>query len=153
MERTLVLLKPDCLQRRLIGRLLTRLEDKGLNLIAMKLMRVTPALAKRHYAQHVHKEWYPSLEAFITAGPLVAAIVEGPQAVRVVREMVGATHGLEAAPGTIRGDYGSSQQMNLVHASDGPESARREMNIFFRTSEIHGYEPTITRWLRTANEQ
>ncbi len=90
MERTLVLLKPDCVQRRLAGRVIARLEEKGLNLIAMKMMRVTCELAKRHYAEHVAKDWYPSLEAFITSGPIVALIVEGPEAIRVVREMVGA---------------------------------------------------------------
>ena len=152
MERTLVLLKPDCIQRRLMGRVLTRFEEKGLTPIAMKLMRVTPELAKRHYAEHVHKGWYPSLEAFITSGPIVAAIIEGPEAIRVVRDMVGATHGLKAVAGTIRGDFGSSQQMNLVHASDGPDAARREMEIFFRDDEIHSYEPTLRRWFRSQDE-
>ncbi|MEN6407009.1 MAG: nucleoside-diphosphate kinase [Thermoguttaceae bacterium] len=131
MERSLVLLKPDCVRRRLIGRVLARFEDKGLEIAAMRLMRVTPELAKRHYAEHIHKAWYPELEAFITGGPIVAMIVEGPQAVRVIRGMVGATNGLEAAPGTIRGDFSASQQMNLVHASDSPESAKREIEIFF----------------------
>lgn len=153
MERTLVLFKPDCVQRRLVGRLLTRFEDKGLNVVAMKLMRVTPELARKHYAEHVQKDWYPRLEAFVTASPLVAAVVEGSEAIRVVREMVGATNGLKAAPGTIRGDYGSSQQMNLVHASDGPESATREIQIFFRPDEIHAYEPTILPWLRAEDER
>jgi nucleoside-diphosphate kinase len=136
MERTLVLLKPDCLERRLIGRVIARFEDKQLNIIAMKLMRVTPELAKRHYAEHVQKAWYPNLEAFITGGPIVAMIVEGPEAIRVVRSMVGATNGLDANPGTIRGDFSSSQQMNLVHASDGPASAQRETGIFFTAGEI-----------------
>jgi len=136
MERTLVLLKPDCVERRLMGRVLTRFEDKGLNIIAMKLMRVTPELAKRHYAEHVHKDWYPALEAFITSGPIVAMIVEGPEVIRVVRDMVGVTNGLKATPGTIRGDFSSSQQMNLVHASDSPDSAQREMGIFFSSAEI-----------------
>jgi nucleoside-diphosphate kinase len=131
MERTLVLLKPDCIARRLMGRLIARFEDKGLNIIAMKLMRVTPELAKRHYAEHVQKVWYPELEAFITSGPVLAMIVEGPETIRVVRDMVGVTNGLKANPGTIRGDFSTSQQLNLVHASDGPESARREMAIFF----------------------
>jgi nucleoside-diphosphate kinase len=152
VERTLVLLKPDCVQRRLVGRVLARLEDKGLNIIAMKLMRVTPQLAQRHYAEHVKKAWYPSLEGFVTSGPLVAMIVEGPEAIRVVRDMVGATNGLKAMPGTVRGDFGSSQQMNLVHASDGPEAARREMEIFFEHDEIHAYTPTIQPWLRAADE-
>jgi nucleoside-diphosphate kinase len=136
MERTLVLLKPDCVRRRLIGRVLARFEDKGYVVVAMKLIRVTAELAKRHYAEHVKKDWYPNLEAFITGGPLVAVIVEGPEAIRVVREMVGATNGLKASPGTIRGDFSTSQQMNLVHASDGPESAQREMAIFFAANEI-----------------
>jgi len=152
MERTLVLLKPDCVQRRLIGRMIGRFEEKGLNLVAMKLMRVTPELAQRHYAEHVKKNWYPQLEAFITASPIVAMIVEGPEAVRVVREMVGATNGLKADPGTIRGDFGTSQQMNLVHASDGSEAARREMDIFFTSGEIQAYDPTIRRWLRATDE-
>jgi nucleoside-diphosphate kinase len=146
MERTLVLLKPDCVQRRLMGRVLSRFEDKGLNIIAMKLMRVTPELAKRHYAEHVQKGWYPELEGFITASPIVALVVEGPEAIRVVREMAGVTNGLKAAPGTIRGDYGVSQQMNLVHASDGPEAAKREVDIFFSPAEICQYSPTLGKW-------
>ncbi len=153
MERTLLLLKPDCVQRRLMGRVLARLEHKGFNLIAMKLMRGTAELARRHYAEHVRKDWYPNLEKFITGGPLVAAVVEGPEAIRVVRDMVGATHGLKAAPGTIRGDFSSSQQMNLVHASDGPDAARREIDIFFTPEEICSYVPTIQPWLRSADEK
>lgn len=133
MERTLVILKPDCVQRRLMGRVIARFEDKLLNIVAMRLMQITPELAKKHYAEHVQKAWYPELEAFITGGPIVAMIVEGPEAIRVVRDMVGVTNGLKANPGTIRGDFSSSQQMNLVHASDGPESARREIGVFFAT--------------------
>lgn len=152
MERTLVLLKPDCVQRRLVGRVVARFEDKGLNIVALKLMRVTPELARRHYAEHVQKDWYPELEAFVTGGPLVAMIVEGPEAIRVVREMVGVTNGLKATAGTIRGDFSSSRQMNLVHASDGPESAAREIGIFFRPDEVCPYEPTIRPWLRAPEE-
>ena len=153
MERTLVLFKPDCVQRKLVGRLLARFEDKGLNVIALKLMRVTPELAKVHYAEHVKKDWYPTLEAFITVAPLVAAVVEAPEAILVVRDMVGATNGLKAAAGTIRGDFGSSHQMNLIHASDGPDSAQREIGIFFKNDEIHSYEPTILPWLRAEDER
>jgi nucleoside-diphosphate kinase len=131
MERTLVLLKPDCVERQLMGRVIARFEDKSLSVVAMKMMRITPELARRHYAEHVRKEWYPELEAFITGGPVVAMIVEGPEVIRVVRDMAGATNGLKAAPGTIRGDFSASQQKNLVHASDGPESAKREIEIFF----------------------
>ncbi len=152
MERTLILFKPDCVQRRLVGRLLTRFEDKGLNVIAMKMMRVTPELAKRHYAEHVEKDWYPQLEAFITGGPIVAAVVEGLEVIRVVRDMVGVTNGLEATAGTIRGDYSCSRQMNLVHASDGSPAAAREIDIFFDEQEIFAYEPTIRPWLRAVDE-
>ena len=152
MELTLVLLKPDCVQRRLMGRVLARFEDKGLNIIAMKMMRVTPELARRHYAEHVEKAWYPGLEKFITSSPVVAAIVEGPEAIRVVRDMAGATNGRDAAPGSIRGDFGSSQQMNLVHASDGPKAATREIGIFFTNDEIHSYQPTIRPSLAAEDE-
>ena len=123
MERTFILFKPDCVQRRLVGRILKRFEDKGLNIVAMKMLRITPELAKQHYAEHVEKAWYPTLEGFITSGPVVAAVLEGLEAIRVVREMLGATSGLKATPGTIRGDFSSSRQMNLVHGSDGPEAA------------------------------
>jgi nucleoside-diphosphate kinase len=152
MERTLVLLKPDCVERRLVGRILSRFEDKGFNLVAMKLMRVTPELSKKHYAEHVNKPFYPGLEKFITGAPVVAMIVEGLEAIRVVREMLGATSGLKAAPGTIRGDYSSSRQMNLVHASDGPEAAAREITLYFRKEEICDYQPTLTSWLKAGDE-
>lgn len=152
MERTLILLKPDCVERRLVGRILSRFEDKGLNVIAMKMIRITSELSKRHYAEHVSKPFYPNLEKFITGGPVVAAIVEGLEAIRVVREMLGATSGLKAAAGTIRGDYSSSRQMNLVHASDGPDAARREIEIYFQPHEICSYQPTLTPWLRAADE-
>lgn len=152
MQRTLILFKPDCVQRRLVGRVLSRFEDKGFNVIAMKMMQVTPELAKQHYAEHVQKPFYPALERFITGGPIVAAIVEGLEAIRVVREMLGATSGLKAAAGTIRGDFSSSRQMNLVHASDGPEAAAREIALYFNDDEIHSYQPTITPWLKADDE-
>ena len=152
MERTLILLKPDCVQRRLMGRVISRFEDKGLAIVAMKMMRITPELAKQHYAEHVEKAWYPALEGFITGGPVVAAIVEGLDAIQVVRNMLGATSGLKAAAGTIRGDFSASRQMNLVHGSDGPEAANREITLYFRDEEICEYEPTITRWLRAVDE-
>ncbi len=152
MERTLILLKPDCVQRRLAGRVLSRFEDKGLNIVALKMMRITPALAKQHYAEHVEKAWYPTLEKFITGGPIVAGIVEGLESIRVVREMLGATSGLKAASGTIRGDFSSSRQMNLVHASDGPDAAQREIGLYFTPEEICDFEPTLTPWLRAGDE-
>ncbi len=152
MERTLILLKPDCVQRRLMGAVISRFEEKGLNIIAMKMLQVTPDLAKQHYAEHVSKPFYPGLEQFITAAPVVALIIEGLEAIRVVREMLGATSGLKAAAGTIRGDYSSSRQMNLVHASDGPEAAAREMKLYFRDEEICGYSPVLTPWLKAPDE-
>ncbi|MDX1961752.1 MAG: nucleoside-diphosphate kinase [Pirellulales bacterium] len=152
MERTFILFKPDCVQRRLVGRVLGRFEDKGLNVIALKLLRVTPDLAKQHYAEHVQKPFYPALEKFITASPVIAAVLEGLEAIRVVREMLGATNGLKAAAGTIRGDFSSSRQMNLVHASDGPEAAAREIGLYFQPAELISYTGTITPWLRADDE-
>jgi nucleoside-diphosphate kinase len=152
MERTLVLLKPDCVERRLMGEIIGRFEAKGLNIIAMKMIRVTPDLAKQHYAEHVEKPFYPGLEEFITGSPVVAMVIEGLEVIHVVRDMLGATSGLKAAAGTIRGDFSSSRQMNLVHASDGPEAAAREMELYFDASELHVYEPTLTPWLKAGDE-
>jgi nucleoside-diphosphate kinase len=153
MQRTLILLKPDCVERRLMGRVLARFEDKGLNIIAMKMLRVTPELAKQHYAEHVSKPFYPALETFVTSAPIVAAVVEGLEAINVVREMLGATSGLKAAPGTIRGDYSASKQMNLVHGSDGPDAAKREIALYFTDAELCPYTPRITPALRASDEK
>lgn len=152
MERTLVLLKPDCVQRRLMGRVISRFEDKGLNIIAMKMLQVTPELAKKHYAEHVSKPFYPGLEKFITASPILAMVVEGLEVIRVVRDILGATSGLKAAAGTIRGDYSSSRQMNLVHASDGPEAAAREIDLYFAKNEVIGYTPALIDWFKAGDE-
>lgn len=152
MERTLILLKPDCVQRRLCGTILSRFEAKGLNVVALKMLQVTPELSKQHYAEHVAKPFYPGLEAFITGSPVVAMVLEGLDAIRVVRDMLGATNGLKAAAGTIRGDFSSSRQMNLVHASDGPEAAAREIALYFQSSEICGYQPCLTPWLKADDE-
>jgi nucleoside-diphosphate kinase len=131
MERTLILLKPDSILRQLVGTLLSRFEQKGLKIVDMRMLQFTPELAKRHYADHVGKPFYPGLEAYITSGPVVAAILEGTEAVAVVRRMIGPTNGIEAPSGTIRGDYALSSQRNLVHASDSVAAAEREMAIFF----------------------
>ena len=135
-----------------MGRVISRLEDKRLSILAMKMLRVTPELARQHYAEHVAKPFYPGLEAFITSGPVVAMVAEGLEAVRVVREMLGATNGRNAAAGTIRGDFGGSRQMNLVHGSDGPEAARREIDLYFRPDEIGTGADCLAPWLRTADE-
>ncbi len=152
MERTFVLLKPDCVQRRLMGQILERFENKGLNVIAMKMLVVTPELSKEHYAEHVAKPFYPNLESFITGGPVLAMVLEGLEVIRVVRDLLGATSGLKAAAGTIRGDYSSSRQMNLVHASDGAEAAAREIALYFKPNELCAYEPTVKPWLRADDE-
>ena len=152
MQKTLVLLKPDCVERRLIGEIIGRFEAKGLNIIAMKMLRVSPALSKQHYAEHVAKPFYPNLEAFITSSPVVALALEGLEAIRVVRDMLGATSGLKAAPGTIRGDFSSSRQMNLVHASDSEESATRELALYFQPSELCAYTPTLVGSFRASDE-
>ena len=140
MERSLVLLKPDCVQRRLMGKIISRFEDKAIEIVAMKLIRVTPDLAKQHYAEHVEKPFYPGLEEFITGAPVVAIVAQGLDVIRVIRDMLGATNGLNAAAGTIRGDFSSSRQMNLVHASDGAEASAREIALYFSEDEICDFD-------------
>jgi len=131
MEQTLILIKPDAVSRKKIGEIITRIENKGYALVAMKMLQMTPEMAKQHYAEHVSKPFYPALEEYITQSLIVALIAEGPEVVRAVRTLVGSTNGLEAAPGTIRGDFSITNRENLVHASDSPESATREIAIFF----------------------
>lgn len=152
LERTLVLLKPDCVHRRLVGEVIARFERKGLNIIAMKMLQVSADLSKKHYAEHVQKPFYPGLEAFITASPIVAMVLEGLEVIRVVRDMLGTTSGLKAAAGTIRGDYSSSRQMNLVHASDGPDAAVREIGLYFEPSELLPYTPALNEWYKAGDE-
>jgi nucleoside-diphosphate kinase len=130
-ERTLVLIKPDGVGRRLTGQILDRYLAKGYDLVAMQLRTCTPELADAHYADHVAKDWYPTLRAFVTSGPLVAAVLEGPRVIDAVRALNGATDGIAAAPGSIRGDWATSNRENLVHGSDSPESAAREIGIWF----------------------
>ncbi|QDS93660.1 Nucleoside diphosphate kinase [Roseimaritima multifibrata] len=152
MERTLILLKPDCFERRLVGEIISRFENKGLNIVAMKLIQVTPELSKQHYAEHAEKPFYPSLEEFITSAPVVALALEGLEAISVVRDMLGATNGLKAAPGTIRGDFSSSRQMNLVHASDSLESAARELKLYFGEDDFCDSSPVLVNFLRATDE-
>ena len=130
-ERTLVLVKPDAVRRGLVGEVLARFERKGLRIVALDQRRVDAATADRHYAEHVEKAWYPPLRDFITSGPLVAMVLEGNEAIAVVRGLTGATDGRAAAAGTIRGDLSLSNRENLVHASDSPDSSAREIEIFF----------------------
>ncbi|GIW08426.1 MAG: nucleoside diphosphate kinase [Dehalococcoidia bacterium] len=147
MERTLILVKPDGVQRGLIGSILERFERRGLKIIGLKLMRVSRELAERHYAEHVGKGFYAGLIDYITAGPVVAAVLEGPSAIKAVRDTLGKTDPLEAAPGTIRGDFGVAKGRNLVHASDGPESAAREVALFFAPDELLSYRRDVDRWI------
>ncbi|MBA2699961.1 MAG: nucleoside-diphosphate kinase [Nocardioidaceae bacterium] len=130
-QRSLVLLKPDTVRRGLIGQVLARFEAKGLATVAMEQRTITAELAERHYAEHVDRDFYPPLRDFVTSGPLVALVVEGDDAVEVVRSLNGATDGRKAAPGTIRGDWSLSNRENLVHGSDSPESATREIALWF----------------------
>lgn len=130
-QRTLVLLKPDAVRRGLVGNILSRFEAKGLSLVAMELRTIDQAKADEHYAEHVERDFYPPLREFVTSGPLVACVLEGDEAVDVVRLVNGATDGRKAAPGTVRGDLSLSNRENLVHGSDSPESAEREIKIWF----------------------
>jgi nucleoside-diphosphate kinase len=136
-ERTLVLVKPDGVRRRLIGEIIARFEARGLKIAALKMLRFDKDLAQRHYVDHVSKPFYPGLEAFITSGPCVAMVIEGTDVIAMVRTMMGATSHLATAPGTIRGDFAFSTTENLVHGSDSPASAEREIPLFFDQSEIH----------------
>jgi len=146
-ERTLVLIKPDGVQRLLAGRIITRFEDRGLKLVGLKLMHVDRSLAERHYAVHQGKPFYTGLVDFITSGPLVALALEGPNVISAVRVMVGATRAHEAAAGTIRGDLAIETGQNLVHASDGPETAAAELALWFAPGELVDYGREIDRWV------
>jgi nucleoside-diphosphate kinase len=145
-ERTLVLIKPDAVQRLLAGRILGRFEERGLKIVGLKLVSVSRELAERHYEVHRSKPFFLGLVDFITSSPLIAAALEGPNAIAVVRSMVGATRPHEAAPGTIRGDLALETAQNLVHASDGAETATAELALWFEPNELVDYERDIDRW-------
>ena len=147
MEGTLVLLKPDAIQRGLVGEIMSRLERKGLKFVAVKLMVISQELTRRHYADHVGKPFFEGLVEFITSGPIIAAVVEGHNAVEVVRGFMGATDPRDAAPGTIRGDLALSIGLNLIHGSDSKESATREVGLFFSPDEIVQYSRGIDEWI------
>jgi nucleoside-diphosphate kinase len=147
VERTLVIVKPDGVQRGLVGEVLGRFEQRGLRLVALRMMGIGRGLAERHYAVHKGKFFYEGLVNFITSGPVVVAVVEGPGAIAIVRAMVGATRPAESAPGTIRGDFGVTGLRNLIHASDGPDTARVEINNFFAPDEVLTYSRDVDRWI------
>ncbi len=146
-ERTLVLCKPDAVQRGLVGQIISRFEDKGLKIAGMKMLHVDEALADRHYQEHLEKPFYPQLRAFITSSPVIALAIEGDNAVEVVRTLVGVTNPQKAAPGTVRGDFGINFTKNLVHGSDSTASAEREISLFFSEDELFDYAMTIAEWL------
>src|SRR5438445_5317810 len=141
MQKTLILLKPDCVQRRLMGNIIQRFEQKGLRLAALKLVHASRELAEKHYAVHKGKPFYESLLQFLTAGPTVAMVWEGREAVNVARSLIGPTDGTKAAPGTIRGDFAISVQNNLVHGSDSEENAAAEIALWFKPDEMVNYQP------------
>jgi nucleoside-diphosphate kinase len=147
VERTFVMVKPDGVQRGLVGEIISRLERKGLKIVAMKMLRISKELAQEHYAEHRAKPFFSSLVGYITSAPVVAMVVEGKNAVKVVRKLVGATNPSEAEPGTIRGDFGLDLGRNVVHASDSVMSADREIRLFFREEEILDYERESDVWI------
>lgn len=140
MERSLVLVKPDAMKRGLAGVIISRLEQRGLKIVAMKMLRMDRALAERHYAVHRGKAFFDSLIEYITSGPIIAAVFEGERAIEAVRQTMGATDPLKAVPGSIRGDFGLSIQENLVHGSDSPENAEKEISLFFSPEELVSWE-------------
>ncbi len=147
MERTFVMVKPDGVHRGLVGEVISRLERKGLKIVAMKMLWIDKALAENHYAEHREKPFFSALVDYITSGPVVAMVVEGRNAIKVVRNLVGATNPAEASPGTIRGDFGMDVGRNVVHASDSPQSAEREISLFFADGEIISYEKSGEEWI------
>ena len=147
MQRTLVIVKPDGVQRGLAGPILSRLEARGLKLVGLKLVQVTQDLAARHYAEHLGKPFYEGLLQYITSAPVIVACIEGTSAVQMVRSAVGATNPLNAAPGTIRGDFALDIGRNLIHASDAPETADRELALWFTPEELVSYTRDTDRWI------
>ena len=147
MERTLIIIKPDAVQRGLIGPIITRLEQRGLKIVAMKMMQIDQALARRHYAIHEGKPFFEPLVAYITSNPVVVMVIEGNNVVQIVRQTVGATDPAKAAPGTIRADFGVTIGRNLIHASDSPETGEQEVALFFQEEEILSWRRDGERWI------
>lgn len=147
MEKCFVMLKPGVINRRIAGEVISRLEKKGLKLVAMKLMQISDELAKSHYAEHAEKSFFGELTSYITSGPVIAMVWSGDNCVQIVRKIVGSTKVEEAMPGTIRGDYCLHTPHNIIHASDSDESAEREVNLFFKSEEIIDWNDDIATWL------
>src|SRR5438128_1558693 len=147
MEKTLIILKPDTLQRNLVGQVITRFEQKGLQLVALKMMRISQELAARHYEAHQARPFYPGLVKFMTSSPVIVLALQGKDTIAIARNLMGATFGSKAAPGTIRGDFGVSNSFNLIHGSDSPEAAARELSLFFKAGEIVEHPRTMDAWI------
>ena len=147
MERTYLMVKPDGVQRGLVGEIMSRFEKKGLKLVAAKLMVIPKETAEKHYAEHKDKKFFPSLISYITSGPVFAMVWEGENAVQVCRNIMGKTNPQESAPGTIRGDYCMVTGVNIIHGSDSPESAAREIGIFFRPEDLVDYKRDSDKWI------
>jgi nucleoside-diphosphate kinase len=147
METTLIILKPDAVQRGLMGRIISRFEDKGLQIAGAKLMRISQELAAKHYEAHRDKPFYDGLVKFMTSAPVLILALRGVGAITISRKMMGATFGSKADPGTIRGDFGVSNSFNLIHGSDSPEAAEREIGLFFRPDEILAYDRAVDQWV------
>lgn len=147
MEKTFIMLKPDAVQRNIAGEIISRLEKKGLKLVALKMLLINNKLAERHYEEHLGKPFFQSLVGFITSGPVIAMVWEGENAVQLARRMMGSTDPQKAEPGTIRGDYAIFTGNNIVHGSDSPQSAAREIEIFFTPSEIISYRKDLEPWI------
>jgi len=147
MERTLIILKPDAVQRGLIGEIITRFEKKGLVVVGLKFTKIPQQLAETHYEAHKARPFYAGLVAFMTSSPVVIVALEGKDAITIARKMMGATFGSKAEPGTIRGDYGVSNAFNLIHGSDSPEAAQRELGLFFNKGELVDWTPDGLKWV------
>lgn len=147
IQKTYVMLKPDAVGRRLMGKILSHFEEKGLKIVALKLRMISEDLAKEHYGEHKDKPFFEGLIEYITSGPVLTMVIEGDEAISVIRKMVGATNPQEADVGTIRGDFGMDTGRNIIHASDAPESAEREINLFFNEDEIIDYSMSDNSWI------
>tara|TARA_A100001037_G_C15136303_1_gene631336 strand:- start:1810 stop:2256 length:447 start_codon:yes stop_codon:yes gene_type:complete len=147
LNKSLVLIKPDAVQRLMIGKIISSIEEKGLKITGLKMLRMNDDLASKHYSAHVDKPFFEELKGFMTSSPLVAICVEGTNAVTIMRSMMGTTNPVEAAPGTVRGDFAITVGMNLIHGSDSTEAAEKEINLFFSKSELSDYSREIDKWI------
>lgn len=147
MERTYLMVKPDGVQRNLVGEIISRFEKRGFKIVGLKMLQISRATAEKHYGEHVDKPFFKGLVDFITSGPVVAMVLEGKGVINAAREMMGATNPLKAAPGTIRGTYGIDTGRNVIHGSDSPESAEREIALFFKEDELFTYSRDVDSWI------